>query len=287
MTKLAVLSDIHGNLPALEAILNDLAQFKIDQVVVAGDVINWGPFSGQVMNRILPEGWAIIRGNNELYILDFQTPRAPESWKSFTIPPWTHRQLDARHEHTIASWPDSLCLRFRDAPSIRVVHGSPRDHWEPIYPISSEDEIRTMLAGVEETTVVSAHTHLPMERNVGQWHIFNPGTVGVPLDGTFCATYMLLESKGKSWTATWRRVPFDYEPIFKEFERLKFVDECGITARLVIEEFRTARLQVHPFIHWHKACFPQEPQSMALLEQFSRINKWDYTPRAYHVNLEH
>ena len=71
MTQLAILSDIHGNLPALDAVLNDLAQFKVDQVVVAGDVINWGPFSAQVMERVTREGWPALRGNTEFYLLDY------------------------------------------------------------------------------------------------------------------------------------------------------------------------------------------------------------------------
>lgn len=77
MTRLATLADIHGNLLALEVVLADLAQSEIDQVIVAGDVINWGPFSAPVMARVAAAGWARIRGNNEDYLLDYATPRAP------------------------------------------------------------------------------------------------------------------------------------------------------------------------------------------------------------------
>ena len=82
LTTLAVLSDLHGNLPALEAVLADLAQFQVDQAIVAGDVINWGPFSAQVMERVTAGGWAVIRGNNEFYLLDYDTPRAPAAWSN-------------------------------------------------------------------------------------------------------------------------------------------------------------------------------------------------------------
>jgi predicted phosphodiesterase len=77
MTTLAILSDLHGNLPALEAVLAELAPLGVDQVIVAGDVINWGPFSAQVTARVIERGWAPIRGNNEFYLLDYSTPRAP------------------------------------------------------------------------------------------------------------------------------------------------------------------------------------------------------------------
>ena len=71
MTRLAVLADIHGNLPALQAVIADMAQFAVDQVVVAGDSVNWGPFSRQVMELIWAHRWPVIRGNNELYLLDY------------------------------------------------------------------------------------------------------------------------------------------------------------------------------------------------------------------------
>jgi predicted phosphodiesterase len=96
MTRLAVLSDIHGNLPALEAVLADMKPFAVDQVVIAGDVVNWGPFSADVMERVTCENWAIIRGNNEFYLLEYNTPRQPEHWQSYTLLPWLYHQLQGR-----------------------------------------------------------------------------------------------------------------------------------------------------------------------------------------------
>ena len=84
--KVAALYDIHGNLPALEAVLADVQQHHVDQIVVAGDNINMGPFSVQVLERI--RGYAVIRGNHELYLLDHNTPRAPAHWRDYTQPPW-------------------------------------------------------------------------------------------------------------------------------------------------------------------------------------------------------
>ncbi len=72
MTRLAILSDIHGNLPALEAVMADMAQFVVDHVIVAGDSINWGPFSREVVETVLLNNWAAVRGNNELYLLDYR-----------------------------------------------------------------------------------------------------------------------------------------------------------------------------------------------------------------------
>ncbi len=285
MTRLAVLSDIHSNLPALEAVLDDLAPFKVDQIIVAGDVVNWGAFSRQVMERLADLKCAVIRGNNELYLTDWNTPRAPQHWQIFTLPPYTIAQLGNDWMNVISAWPDSLSLRFRDAPAIKVVHGSPRSAFESIFPISTDAEIGTMLADVQETTVIAAHSHLALDRQVGNWHILNAGSVGNPLDGNMSASYMLLESQDNGWKATLRRVAFDTQRVLDEFERTHFVEQCGVVGHLVLEEYRSARLEVLPFLEWWRKSCPDEPQSMALLEPFSRVNKRDYMPLAYQVGM--
>jgi len=286
MTRLAVLSDIHGNLPALEAVLADMQQFAVDQVVIAGDVVNWGPFSAEVMERVTRENWAIIRGNNEYYLLEYNTPRQPAHWKSYYLLPWLYHQLKGRWHRVIASWPDEISLRFPDAPPIRMFHGSPNNPWVSLTPLTPEAEIESKLASVEESTIICGHSHLAMSRHVGRWHILNSGTVGVPLDGLFSAGYVILDGDSSGWRPTFRRVPFDSSSLFAEFERQRFVENYGLVAHLLVEEFRTARLQVHPYNEWRKACHPDTPESPALLESFLRIDKWMYTPLEYHLNRE-
>ena len=231
MTKLAILADIHGVSPALDAVIEDMHQFKVDHVVVAGDLISFGPFSQQVVERVVENGWSVIRGNNEFFLVDYRSPRAPSEWDDpirFSLLPWLSRQLDDHWKHSIASWPDSLQLRYPDAPPIRVVHGTPRSPWEALLPTMKDDEISHHLAGVDEGTVIAAHSHLPMDKNSGKWHLINPGSVGVPLDGTFSASYVLIDGDDRGWKAHFRRVPFDYDPIYREFERTGFVEECGL-----------------------------------------------------------
>ncbi len=288
MTRLAILADIHGNLPALEAVLQDLSQFSVDHVIVAGDVIDRGPFSVQVLERVTREGWAVIRGNAEFYLLDYNTPHAPAEWSDptlFPLHPRLHRRLNGRWLTALAAWPDTLSLRFPDAPPIRVVHGSPRSIRELIYPISTDVEIEDMLADAKETTVIAGHTHLAMDRQVGRWHILNPGTVGIPIDGVSSAGYMLLDGDERGWQPTFRRVPFDRESLLQECLRSGYADECGVIGQLVMRDFETARPCLLTFLCWREMCCPEAPLTQELLEEFDQVNPWDYTPLAYHVNL--
>ena len=107
-------------------------------------------------SRGLPlEGWAVIRGNNEFYLLDYQTARAPAAWNTlsdFPVLPWLHAQLHGRCQHTIAAWADTLQLRYADAPLIRVVHRSPRSAWEAMHPTDTDETRAPMLAPVRRST---------------------------------------------------------------------------------------------------------------------------------------
>jgi predicted phosphodiesterase len=288
MTRLAILADIHGNLQALEAIQRDIDDKQVERVIVAGDSIHWGPSSAEVVDVILREGWAVIRGNNEFYLLDSETPRAPAAWSSrdFRTLLWLRGQLAGERQMIIATWPDALSLRFPDAPAVRVVHGSPRSHWEPMHRDTPVEELETILTGIEESYVIAGHTHLSMEREAGKWTIYNPGSAGLPLDGSSAAQYLLLDGDPSGWQPEWRRVEYDHAPLFAAFERSRLVEECGPIGELMIEEFRTNRIQVHAFVVWRNQHHPGEPFSDELLREFQQADRWEYTEPAYHVNRD-
>lgn len=281
MTRLAVIADIHGNLPALEAVADDMAQFQVDHVIVAGDMINWGPLSAEVMEYLLARHWSMIRGNNEYYLLDYQSDRAPSSWKHYSMPPWLHQQLKGHLHHVLACLPDEIQLRFPDAPPVRVVHGLPGNPWDGVFWRTPEDTIRQWFSGVQETTVICAHTHIALDRQVDDWHILNPGSVGCPLDRCPDASYLILDGDSSGWQATFRRVPFDGALVFERFAQPGFTALMGPIARLVIEEFRTARLQVYPFRIWMNKTHPGELDSAECIAEFLSIDPEPFMPEDY------
>ena len=289
MTKLAVLSDIHGNLPALEAVLSDLKNHEVDQVIVAGDVINFGPFSKKTAEIVIENNWPVIRGNNEYFLLDYGTSRAPVEWSNpvqFAPTAWLDKQFDQKLKNIIATWPDTLNLRFKDAPPIQLFHGTPNSPWEPIFWSTTDEEIEKLLSKTEADYVICGHTHLPMDRQSGRWRIFNPGSVGVPLDGIFSASYMILDGNQDGWNATFRRVPFDYEAVYQEFERSGFNKECGPVGRLVVEIYRRAR-PTFGFLKWHGIHHPNLQFSHELVDEyFSSCKWWEFEESAYHINMK-
>ena len=287
MTRLAILSDIHGNLPALEAVKAEIERERPDAVVVAGDVVNWGPFSREVLERIAALGWACIRGNNEYYLLDYGTPRAPTAWSGpdFPLMAWLGEQLAGAWRTRVACWPDTVTLRFPDAAPVRVVHGAPGNPWQGIYPDLADEDVAPMLVGIEEMVMIAGHTHLPMDRTVAGHRVLNPGSVGVPLLGRHEATWLLLESRDWEWHAELRTVPFAVQPVLDAFNRQGFVERCGAVGRLVYREFAEARVLLDPFVRWRNTHHPGETLSEDLLARFTDADLLDFTDDRYRVEM--
>lgn len=272
-----MLSDIHGNLPALEAVLADLEQFAVDAIIVAGDSVNSAPFSAQVLERLMSAGAHIMRGNHEFYVLDHDTPREPDERKHFTTPIWLKQHLGKKWLTFIASLPDTLTLHYPDATSIRVFHGIPNNHFKGIYPTTSPEDIFAIFESIQEQTIVLAHTHLAMNRHIDlngrKWHIMNPGSVGLPLDGVpGRASYMILDGDYDGWHPTFRRVMYDNSRLFEGFERSQIIEICGATGRMIVEEFRHGKPYIYPFHVWMRTYHPNEPDSLELAEAFLQLD---------------
>lgn len=289
MTRLAILADIHGNLTALEAVLEDIARHDVDHIVVAGDMVNWGPQSAEVLERLSHEDGAMLRGNNEYYQLDHNTARAPEGWDRYVLLPWLDEQLKGKWHNRIAAWPDALSLRYPDASPAFVTHGWPDNPWYGIFPQTPDAEIETRLSGVQESTFITAHTHLPLERRVNGRHILNPGSVGLPLDGIpGIATYMLVEATPEGWEPLWRRVRFEVEKTLEALSQSGIVERCGPEGELVVEEFQTGRLRLWVFHNWRRQTHPDIPVSPALVDTFRSLDEatyWTYTTPPYQLNM--
>lgn len=157
--RVAALCDVHGNLPALEAVLAELASLDVDRIVCGGDVLG-GPFEQECVERLLEHDAAFVRGNAE----------------RLEGPPWL-REL-----------PVSLALG-----GVRYCHGSPRRDDEILTRVSPDERVLAALAGVEERLVVGGHTHVQFVRELGPRRFANAGSVGRPYEGRPGAFWALVE----------------------------------------------------------------------------------------------
>ncbi len=198
---LALLYDIHGNLPALEAVLEDAARQGADEYLIGGDVALFGPWPETTVARLrelAPATW--IRGNGERWTA--HPDAAPEFLRGATA-----AARDALGDELVAEL-DALPESTAADDRTRAWHGSPVSDVRSFTPDPGDDEAE-LLDDVSETRLIFGHTHLPFSRTsaVGQIELVNPGSVGMPLDGDHRSAYALLHDDG---TIEHRRVAYDH-----------------------------------------------------------------------------
>jgi predicted phosphodiesterase len=183
MPRIAALYDIHGNLPALEAVLDDVRRVGADVIVVGGDVLP-GPMPRECLDVLFESGirTEFIHGNGESAVLSASgggsLDAVPEAFRPGIR--WNSAQLTGAFETALAKWP--LTTRF-DAEGIGdtlFCHATPRNDTEIFTRLSPEDHILTMFAGVDAALAVCGHTHMQFDRTVGRLRVVNAGSVGMP-----------------------------------------------------------------------------------------------------------
>jgi predicted phosphodiesterase len=251
--KLAVLSDIHGNLAALEAVAEDIDRWRPDAVVVAGDIVNRGPCSLACLRFVQQyareAGWRVIRGNHEGYVL--RVARQPDE-----RPPgmegavrenvrWVREQLGAAVAD-LERLPERLSLAAPDGGEARVVHASMRHDRDNIL-LDTPDEVLRLQIAPPPALLVVGHTHRPLVRRVDQTLVMNVGSVGLPFDGDVRASYGQAEWRG-AWQARIVRVPYDRERTARDFAESGYLAQGGPVSALVYDEFRTALPRISSMI---------------------------------------
>ena len=250
---LAVIADLHGNLPALEATLADLERAQPDAVVIAGDFVNRGPQSHAVVARAARLGFPAISGNHDTWLASLaHGVGRPEGWDS----PWCTPARRASEELTpddlawLEALPATLRVELPGAEPALIVHGSPRHSREGMGRMLPDATLAEALAGVEERTIIGAHIHYPYERWVGDQHAVVIGAVGCPFNRDINAQYGLFTWDDGAWRFERRSVAYDHEPLYEAWRACGYLDDGSLASELMLLEHRTARTQYVPFWDW-------------------------------------
>ncbi len=245
--KLAVLADIHGNWPALQAVAEDIDRWQPDKVVVNGDVVNGGPSNvpcwRYIAERQVRDGWYVLRGNHEEYVTAWANPGEPQDgpvYELSRLSHWTYQQFNGAVD-SMAQLPDRWEWAAPDGKRVVVMHASLLGNRAGIYPHTTDDTVRRMMPPHADVFVTS-HTHVPHRRRVGATAIVNTGSVGLTGDGDQRAAYgQLTWSNGRGWQGAIRRVGYDTTAAERAYWESGFLPDAGPLALMTLIELRTAR----------------------------------------------
>jgi predicted phosphodiesterase len=243
MRRLAVLSDVHGNLLALEAVLADLAaQGTPDAIWVLGDLAAFCPWPTETLARLraLPDV-AFLQGNTDRYLVTGRRPalsiRSPEDWAAAPSRlaerdanfRWTVERLSYADYEFLRDLPPRLEMAVGGYGRVAAVHATPTDDETVLLPDIPDEEVLRHLSGVNARMLLYGHTHRPVDRTVDGLRLANDGSVGLPLDGDPRPAYALLDFEGERCTLAIRRVAYDVEAVVAELERVQHPARAWVT----------------------------------------------------------
>ena len=208
--RIAVISDIHSNLDALEAVVSKLPSY--DEIVCLGDVVGYGPQPNEVVERLQQlRPTIVLMGNHDCAVVsgdvaDF-SPHAAEAIE------WTRREISEPGLRYLATLKSSARLEVGDT-TLALFHGSPRDPLnEYVFPGLPERMGRTLVEMAKAGVVLLGHTHMPMLYRFTGGVLANPGSVGQPRDGDPRASFALLTITEGEVSFEVRRVEYDMRPV--------------------------------------------------------------------------
>jgi putative phosphoesterase len=178
--RLALIADIHGNLPALDKVLTELDRDGVDQIVCLGDVAV-GPQPVETLERLRALGCPTIMGNWDACMLG-EAPGVDGELAEMLVDActWSASQLSTAQREYMQGFQDTLELRLDAEVTLLAFHGSPRSFDDEIYATTPDEELESMLAGHEASVFAGGHTHFQLFRRFGESVVVNAGSVGQP-----------------------------------------------------------------------------------------------------------
>jgi len=202
-SRVAAIYDLHGNLPALEAVLADLESVDPDLVVVGGDVVA-GPMPAEVLDRLaaLGESVCFVRGNADREVVAaYDHGRRYADAIDVTDPAeraaaYAASKIDCAHRDLLASFAERLVVEVEGIGLVLFCHGSPRSDEDIVTAATTERRLREILAEVDQDLVVCGQTHAQFDRRGGGKRVINAGSVGMPYQGKPVGAFWLLAGAG-------------------------------------------------------------------------------------------
>jgi predicted phosphodiesterase len=238
MNQITIFGDIHGNLPALTAVLADIERRQLTNLYCLGDLVGYGTYPNEVITAIRERNIPTIMGNYDLGVghdsddcgCAYTEPVAEALGKRSIA--WTNARTTADNKAYLRTLANKIMLSLGDL-RVALVHGSPRKVNEYLFEDRPESSLVRLLNMVEAEVLVCGHTHLPYQRRLGDGrHVINAGSVGKPKDGDVRAGYVVLTAARHNLDVQFIRVPYDVETAAQAIEASDMPHEYAAMLRL-------------------------------------------------------
>lgn len=215
--RIAVISDIHGNQTALEAVLEDVSQQPVDQLIIAGDLCLNGPRPAQVLEIIQGLNCPVIQGNVDAEVV---TSAAEKGEKKRSMATWTREQIGQAGVHYLASLPTSYRVANREGSDLLVVHANPLNLEDAIFPNAPDSMLEHLLGSLDPAigALAFGHLHIAYTRRWRHLLLVDVASCGLPRDEDLRAAYGILSWQDGAWEAEIRRVPYDVKAVVKQIK---------------------------------------------------------------------
>lgn len=242
--RIAVLADVHGNIHALEASLEEIEKQKVDKIVLAGDLLNGLPNSKKCLDLINSKDIIYLQGNHERYIFDHDSENAPVSWRSENFAPvrWVRERLSETDLKQIANL--KMYIQF---DNLLITHAAPNDDYARIRLDSPVSELRKHFEGFDNKFIIKAHNHVWVERTWDNKQLLSIGSNGLAMDGVRKAQFIITEKHSNTWKHQRFFIDYDFLAAIKTIEDSGYASYTPM-ALLTKQEVLTAQIQVHLFI---------------------------------------
>ncbi len=229
--RIALISDIHGNEIAFKAVINDIKQVGVDQIICLGDIATLGPLPSSVVQMLKGLDCSCILGNHDAFMLD------PDLIHTYTEAPliveavdWCRGQLSKDDLDFIKTFQPCIEIIHNKENKLLFFHGSPRNHMENILSTTPSNELSQMLGDNAATVMAGGHTHVQMLRQFKGNLIVNPGSVGLPFKEFVQgrqpeimeqSEYAVIEMDQNYVNVSLRRVPFNQKDFLRTIKNCK------------------------------------------------------------------
>jgi putative phosphoesterase len=260
--------------------LKEIKNDAVDGFIVAGDMLA-GPNPVEVITRLRELNAWMIRGNNENYIMQFDSGDAPSWWYTthqWSFMHWNYRKLDNESLVILRNLPEQRTINISGVEPIRVVHGSPRDISELVYPDKDISLLDIALEAVSESVLIFGHTHIPWQLQRNGSLAFNPGSICATLMGRTGGSYAILSWENDNWSVELRELTYDISLARKAFEETGLLEEGGAFAERWLHDIESGRNTLPRFVEY---AFRRAEEAGYSDSPFVPDDIWDEAARSF------